>query len=84
MKKRELQGLRAKETVELKKLLPEKKVEWVKAKTGLKASKEKNLKKAKNLSKEIAQISTIIREKEIMEKGLQTPRPQISSQKAQK
>lgn len=68
MKKRELQGLRAKEAAELKKLLSEKKVEWVKARADLKASKEKNLKKAKNLSKEIAQISTIIREKEIAAK----------------
>ncbi len=65
MKKKGLKDLRAKEIDELKKLVSEKRKEtsviYAKVKTG----QEKNLKKVKGLKKEIAQILTIIREKEI-------------------
>ena len=67
MKKNELQGLRTKGQEEAKKLLSDKKVELAKVKANLKSSSEKNLKKAKNLSRDIAQISTIVREKELTE-----------------
>ncbi len=65
MKKKGLKDLRVKEIDELKKLVSEKRKEtsviYAKVKTG----QEKNLKKVKGLKKEIAQILTIIREKEI-------------------
>ncbi len=65
MKKKDLKGLQAKEAGELRKLVSEKKEEVDITYTKVKAGQEKNLKKIKGLKKEIAQILTIIREKEI-------------------
>ena len=65
MKKKELKDLKAKEAHELDKLLGVKRVEFTKNSLDLKVGREKNLKKVKNLRRDIAQILTTIREKEI-------------------
>lgn len=65
MKKKGLKDLRVKEIDELKKLVSEKRKETSVIYTKVKTGQEKNLKKVKGLKKEIAQILTIIREKEI-------------------
>lgn len=67
MKRKEFNDLRSKTTKELNKIVAEKKLEKEKTKMKAVAGKEKNLKLAKNLSKEIAKILTLIREKEIIE-----------------
>jgi ribosomal protein L29 len=67
MKKKELVELKTRDVTELNKLLKEKRVEFAKSRLDLKASREKNLKKARNLRRGIAQILTIIREKELVE-----------------
>ncbi|KKQ51952.1 50S ribosomal protein L29 [Candidatus Woesebacteria bacterium RIFCSPHIGHO2_01_FULL_39_17] len=68
MKKKEIQDLRGKTQAELKKKAEDKRLELSKIVVNLKASKEKNLKKAKNLRRELAQILTVLREKEILER----------------
>jgi ribosomal protein L29 len=68
MKKKEKEALKSKEASEAKKLLSERKLELEKAVAEMYGGKEKNLKKARNLRREIAQILTIIREKEILER----------------
>lgn len=68
MKKKELLDLRKKEVSDLKNLAAAKRIEIVKARMEMKAKKQKNLKIVKNLSHDLAQILTIIREKEILEK----------------
>ena len=67
MKKRELQSLATKTKEELKKLADEKELELLKVVANLKASKEKNLKKAKNVKRDLAQVMTKLREKEIIQ-----------------
>ncbi len=69
MKIRDLQNLAGKTKDELKKLSEEKKLDLIKTTVDLKASKEKNLKKAKNVRRELAQVLTKLREKEIMEQN---------------
>lgn len=54
MKKKEKEVIRAK------------KIELAKFLANLAAGKEKNLKKGKNLRKEIAQMMTVVREKELI------------------
>jgi len=66
MKKREFKDLKVKEEKELIKLVTEKRTELFKTIPNLAVKQEKNLKKAKNLRKEIAQIKTFLREKEIV------------------
>ena len=68
MKKTELKTLRGKKIEELKKLSKERKLEIVKVLAKMAAGQEKNLKKAKNLKKNLAQTETIIREMEIVNK----------------
>lgn len=68
MKKKDFKDLKAKETKDLVKMVVAKKDDLAKTVPNLKAGKEKNLKKAKNLKKEIAQILGLIKEKEIMKK----------------
>jgi ribosomal protein L29 len=70
MKKKELIKLREKTVEELKKLSSDKRLELIKIESELKGGKEKNLKKVKNQRHELAQILTIVREKEIMEKEI--------------
>lgn len=67
MKKKDLQDLRNKKVVELEKIVAEKRQKNVLATAKMKTGQEKKIKKAKNLRREIAQILTIIREKQILE-----------------
>lgn len=64
MKKKELVELRGKDAVSLNKLKLGKKIALIKTETDLAIGREKNLKKAKNLRYDIAQIETLVREKE--------------------
>ncbi|MEJ2347777.1 MAG: 50S ribosomal protein L29 [Patescibacteria group bacterium] len=68
MKKKDLQAARNKKMSELKKLVSKKKQEVEVLQAKVKAGQEKNLKKAKNIRIEIAQLLTLIREKEIIKK----------------
>ena len=68
MKKTELKNLKTKKLEELKKLGKDKKLEIAKTLAKIAAGQEKNLKKAKNLKKELAQTLTFIKEMEIMKK----------------
>lgn len=65
MKKKEFKELKNREIKELEKKVDEKRSEFLKIKISIKSSGEKNLKKARILRKEIAQILTLIKEKEI-------------------
>jgi len=65
MKIKEKNDLRKKEVLELYKLLADKKLEMEKASIDLSVKKEKNLKKVKNIKRDIAQISSIIHEMEL-------------------
>jgi len=68
MKKKELTSLRSKKIQELIKMVADKKKEATEVYSKMKAGQEKNLKKVKNLKKDIAQILTIIKEEELSEK----------------
>lgn len=59
----------ARKKLELESLLWEKRKEYRLTFARIKAGKEKNLKKASNIRREIAQILTSIREKQIAEKA---------------
>jgi len=63
MKKRELSQMREKKTNELVKIVAEKKKELVTVYGRVKVGRETNLKKAKNLRLDIAQILSIIGKK---------------------
>lgn len=67
MKKNELQKIRIKKTGEFKKMADKKKMELAKAIVERGAGREKNPKKAKNIRRDIAQILTILKEKELLE-----------------
>jgi len=67
MKKNELKTVRAKSSEELGKTLNEKKQDLGKIQLDLASGKEKNLKKVKNLKREIAQLLTVINEKTLIE-----------------
>lgn len=69
MKRKDLSKLKGKSQKELIKLANDQKTEILKVIADLKAGKEKNLKKASNLRRDHAQILTIIREKELIEKS---------------
>jgi len=66
MKKNELNLLKKKSIEELSKIVSEKKNELLKVVASMKAGKEKNLKKAKNLKIYIAKVMTVIRNLEIV------------------
>ncbi|OGM12754.1 hypothetical protein A2V80_03080 [Candidatus Woesebacteria bacterium RBG_16_39_8b] len=68
MKKNDLLKLRGRKLTEIEDILKNKRLEFIRAKTNLKAKREKNLKKAKLLSREISQMLTIIKEKKLIEK----------------
>lgn len=68
MKTNDLKSLKIKKPLELKKILVIKRGELLKLVSKKVAGGEKNLKKSRNLRKEIAQILTIIKEKEIFQK----------------
>lgn len=67
MKKKDLKNLRDKSKNELKATVYKRKNELVATYAKIKAGQETNLKKAKNLRRDIAQILTVIREKETSE-----------------
>jgi len=67
MKKNELKAVRTKSSAELAKMLDDKTADLEKVRLDLVSGKEKNLKKAKNLKKEIAQVLTVINEKTLIE-----------------
>ena len=68
MKKRELVKYREKSISAMEKELAKLKTEVAKAYSERKAGKDQDLKKAKNLRHEIAQIMTLINEKKITKK----------------
>lgn len=67
MKRKEFNDLRGRDIKDLKKLVVAKKLESEKAKMKILGGREKNFKIKENLSREIAKILTLIREKEIIE-----------------
>jgi ribosomal protein L29 len=67
MKKKDLVELRAKEIKVIKETLAKKKLELATLVTKSVGGGEKNLRKGKNLRKDIAQILTVIKEKELIE-----------------
>ena len=67
MKKTELKNLRAKKADQLKETVSKKKLEIAKVLAKISAGQEKNLKKGRNLRKELAQTLTLIKEMEIIE-----------------
>jgi ribosomal protein L29 len=67
MKKKDLQDLRNKKIIELDKIVAKKRQESILAHAKMKTGQEKKIKKVKNLRREIAQVLTIIREKQILE-----------------
>lgn len=68
MKKTQLAKFREKKIVDLKKDVSEKKLEFLKVTADMKSAREKNLKKAKNIRRDTAQILTVLREKELLKK----------------
>ena len=68
MKTRELTSLRKKSPDEIKSLLEQKKFEAVESFAKMKAGQEKNLKRVKNLKREIAQIMTVFQEYNLSKK----------------
>ena len=67
MQKNDLTNLRKKEIKDLQEVLNKKQVEAQEVYASMKAGLEKNLRKFRNLRREIATILTIIREKQIIE-----------------
>jgi ribosomal protein L29 len=68
MKRKEFNELKEKDINALKKLATAKKFEASKKRMEIMGGKEKNLKATNNLRHTLAQILTVIREKEIIEK----------------
>lgn len=68
MKKKELTGVKEKTIKDLNKLVFTKKLEAKKSKMNTVAGKVKNLREFKNIRRDIAQILTVIKEKQIFEK----------------
>lgn len=67
MKKKDLKVLRSKNIKTLNDQLEERRREFTSAWAEIKGGKEKNVNKAGNIRKDIAQLMTIIREKELIE-----------------
>lgn len=65
MKPKELKQIRVKNKRELEKLAQEKKKELAKETANVNLGRTKNIRSARNLRLEIAQLMTILREKEI-------------------
>lgn len=72
MKRKDLVDLKTKEVKDLNKISGDKKAELEKIMVNVSVGKEKNLKKAKNLKRDISQILTIVREKEISKKEVKS------------
>jgi len=69
MKKKELKSIRAKEEKEIEKILDDKRKSASELYAKIKVGQEKNLKKVKMLRRDISQILTILKEKEIKREG---------------
>ena len=67
MKTKDLKNLRSKSLKELISAVEDKKRELIKLKADIATGNEKNLKRHKNLRREISQYLTLIKENEIME-----------------
>ena len=80
MKRKELTALRGKTKEELMKIVIAKKLEADKTKMKIIGGKEKNVKVGRNLSREIAKILTLVREKEIIE-SLTVVEPEVEEKK---
>ena len=65
MKKNDFKNIKTKKVEDLKKMVSEKKLELMKLLSNKASKGEKNLKKGRNLKKEIAQILTLVREKKL-------------------
>ena len=65
MKKNDYKNLKTKKAEDLKKMISEKKLELLKLLSNKVSKGDKNLKKGRNLKKEIAQILTLVRESEL-------------------
>jgi ribosomal protein L29 len=70
MKKKDLKIYFSKKREDLEKELLKFQVDFLKAKVDMASGKEKDLKKAKNLNKKIAQIKTLLKFKSLEEKLL--------------
>ncbi|KKU03755.1 MAG: 50S ribosomal protein L29 [Candidatus Woesebacteria bacterium GW2011_GWC2_47_16] len=68
MKRKDLVDLKTKEIKDLNKILADKKAELEKVMVNIRAQKEKNLKKASHLRRDVSQVLTLISEKKILEK----------------
>ncbi len=66
MKKNDFKNIKVKKIEDLKKTVSEKKLELMKLLSNKVSKGEKNLKKGRNLKKEIAQILTLVREMELI------------------
>lgn len=66
MKKNDYKNLKTKKIEDLKKMISEKKLELIKLLSNKVSKGDKNLKKGRNLKKEIAQILTLVRESELV------------------
>ncbi len=62
MKKNDYKNLKTKKIEDLKKMVSEKKLELTRLLSNKVSKADKNLKKGRNLKKEIAQILTLVRE----------------------
>ncbi len=69
MKKKDLRQLRTKTIEEIKRLVAQKKQELLLYYAKIKSGKEKNTSMLKNIRRDIAQMLTIVREKEILERN---------------
>lgn len=67
MKIKDFRDLKIKKIEDLRKLLGAKQLENLKARAKIVSGGQSNLKEGKNLRRDIARISTLVREKEIME-----------------
>ena len=68
MKRKEFADFKTKSVKELQKFVIEKKTEMGKKRVEMFSGREKNLKYFNNLRRDVAQIMTILKEKEIIEK----------------
>lgn len=84
MKKKELKSLRIKKNEDLAKMVADKKKEATETYAKMRAGKEKNLKRVKYLKKEIAQILTIMKEKEFSEEEKKKEEPKKETKKETK
>lgn len=68
MKKKELIDLRSKEVKVLNKMILDKKTEIEKNRVKVFSGKQKNFSFSRNLRREVSQLMTLVKEKQIMEK----------------